>query len=65
MRGPPKGHRSKLVGAGVGHAVAVQPERGEAGVAGEPAREQRGCVRAEAVVSEREPLDAWSGLGFG
>ena len=38
---------------------------GEAGVAGEPAREQRGCVRAEAVVSEREPLDAWSGLGFG
>ena len=65
MRGPPKGHRSKLVGAGVGHAVAVQPERGEAGVAGEPAREQRGCVRAEAVVSEREPLDAWSGLGSG
>ena len=65
MTGPPKGHRGKLVGSGVGHAVAVQPERGEAGVAGEPAREQRGCVRAEAVVSEREPLDAWSGLGFG
>ena len=65
MRGPPEEHRGKLVGAGVGHAVAVQPERGEAGVAGEPAREQRGCVRAEAVVSEREPLDAWSGLGSG
>ena len=65
MRGPPEEHRGKLVGSGVGHAVAVQPERGEAGVAREPAREQRGRVRAEAVVREREPLDAWSGLGFG
>ena len=65
MRGPPKEHRGKLVGSGVGHAVAVQPERGEAGVAREPAREQRGRVRAEAVVREREPLDAWLGLGSG
>ena len=40
VRGPPE-HRCELSGAGVGHAVAVEPERREASVTGKAAREQR------------------------